>query len=419
MTGYLVNPLFLYLAVWVSVATLYTGGVWTGLFPPTAPQIPWAVLLNVATFALGYLTWNTLDRRRAWNGMLPPTASRPPTIRKLKKYLHVTLCFGLLAVVLCMVRVVILAETHDIELRRLLADTALWYNTLTGVITPDMIGMRLCTIGITLADSIFSIGFVLLGILIYVGRSRRRYGYVVLFLLTSIAAGMISLARKEVAINVLFAVLSYLFVHQVYRTRRPREVAWHLLAPVAGGAVLFLLIELILQKGATYEYQNRLTGFLFSFYWYLASPLAAFGEFLKAHSHDWRLGQSLFFPFYKWLVRFHLLAPADTTSIVHMEMIFVPYPANVYTYLRNIYEDFGFIGLAVVPYLLGALAASLRYHAQRYLACLNLYMVVLIVVVFSFYNHLLVSNQLYLQVFFGFVIFRHQFDDTHGIDAER
>ncbi|UCD53274.1 MAG: oligosaccharide repeat unit polymerase [Phycisphaerales bacterium] len=419
MTGYLVNPLFLYLAVWVSVAALYTGGLWTGLFPSAAPQLAWAVLLNVATFALGYLTWNTLVHLRATDGMLPRLTNRPLTSQQLGKYLNVTLCFGLLAVALCVVRVVILADIHEIELRRLVSDPTLWRNTLTDVITPDMVGIRLCTIGITLADSVFSIGFVLLGILIYVGRSRWRYTYVLLFLLTSISAGMVSLARKEVTINILFAVLSYLFMHQLYRTRRPREVAWHLLAPVAAGVVLFLLIELVLQKGATYERQSRLLGFLFSIYWYLASPLAAFGEFLKSHSHDWRLGQSLFFPFYKWLVRFHLLAPTDTTNIVHMEMIFVPYPANVYTYLRNIYEDFGFIGLAVVPYLLGALAASIRYQARRCLACLNLYMVVLIVVIFSFYNHLLISIQFYMQIFFGFIIFRHQLDRTYGIDAER
>jgi oligosaccharide repeat unit polymerase len=419
MTGYLINPLFLYLTVWVSVVALYAGGLRTGLFPSAAPRIVWAVLLNVTAFSLGYLTWNTLGRRKAEGETLAMRIDHPLTAGQLKSPLNVTLCFGLLAVVLCATRVVILADTYKIELQRIVSSPYLWRLILTSVITPDMIGIRLCTIGITLASSIFSIGFVLLGVLLYVGRSRWRYVYLLLFLVTSLGVGMLSLARKEVTINILFTVLSYLFMHQLYHTRRTREVAWHLGAPIAALVALFLVIEVLLEKGATYERQSRLMGFLFSIYWYLASPLAAFGEFLKSHSHDWRLGQSLFFPIYKWLVRFGLLAPTDTTSIVYMEMIFIPYPANVYTFLRNIYEDFGFVGFAIIPYALGALSATVRYQARRFLACLNLYMVILIVIIFSFYHHLLVSNQFYMQIFFGFIIFRHEFDGPYGIDSER
>lgn len=406
MTRYLVNPLFLYLAVWASVVVLYVAGVAAQMFPPPAPQIYWAVALNVATFSLGYMTWSLLGYGRPEDDLLEAPADAPLTAVVLKRYLNVTLFFGLLAVGLCAARVVILAKTYKIDLPYLVANPYLWRKTLTSAIAPDMVGMRLCTIGITLACSVFSIGFVLLGILLYFGRSRRRYVTVVLFLLTSLTIGLLSLARKEVTINVLFVVLSYLLMHRLYRTRRPREVAWHLIAPAAALAVLFVLIDVLLQKGANYDPENRLMGFLFSIYWYIASPLAAFGEFLKSYDHDWRLGQSLFFPLYKWLVRAHLVQPSDTTSIIQMEKIYIPYMTNVYTYLRNIYEDFGFFGLAIVPYVLGVVAAGLRRRAGQLVPYLNLYMIVLIIVIFSFYNHLLVSNQFYLQAFFGFVLFR-------------
>ncbi len=406
MTRYFVNPLFLYLAVWASVVVLYVAGVTTQMFPAPAPQIYWAVTLNVATFALGYLTWSLLGHIQSDDDLLDAPADMPLTAAALKSYLNVTLFFGLLAVGLCAARVVILARTYQIELPYMVGSPYLWRKTLTNPITPDMTGIRLCTIGITLASSIFSIGFVLLGILLYFGRRRRRYVTVVLFLLTSLTIGLLSLGRKEVTINVLFVVLSYLLMHQWYHTRRLREVAWHLVAPAAALAVLFVLIDVLLQKGANYDPQNRLTGFLFSIYWYIASPFAAFGEYLKTHNHDWRLGQSLFFPIYKWLVRAHLVQPSDTTSIIQMEKIYIPYMTNVYTYLRNVYEDFGFFGLAIVPYGLGVVAAVLRRPAGQLLSYLNLYMIVLIVVIFSFYNHLLVSNQFYLQAFFGFVLFR-------------
>ena len=38
---------------------------------------------------------------------------------------------------------------------------------------------------------------------------------------------------------------------------------------------------------------------------------------------------------------------------------------------------------------------------------LNLYLVLLVLVTFSFYNYYLFSNQIYLQILFGFVFFRY------------
>lgn len=43
----------------------------------------------------------------------------------------------------------------------------------------------------------------------------------------------------------------------------------------------------------------------------------------------------------------------------------------------------------------------------RDLHCLNVYLVLLLLILFSFYNHFLVANQIYLQVLFGFLFFRY------------
>lgn len=411
----LVNPLCLYLAVWGLVVALYVEGLNVEFFPPATPEVFWAVGLHVAAFGFGYVTWVLLRRTKTSTGVLHAPALAPLNARSLRTYLHVTLFFGFLAVVMCAVRVVVLARTHEIDLWRLITDSHLWRQTLTLRITPDMMAVRLCTIAITLTCSVFSIGFVLLGALLYFGRSRWRYGTVLLFLLAALGIGLLSIARKEVTINLLFMALSYLFLHQQYRTRRTIEVVGHLVAPVAALAVLFLLVDALLQKGANYDPSSRLMGFLVSVYWYIASPLAAFGEFLKTHDGNWRLGQSVFLPIYKWLARAHLVPVPDSMSIIYMEKIHIPYMANVYTYLRNIYEDFGFVGLGVIPYLLGLLSAAVQSRAGRSCGYLNLYMIVLIVIVFSFYDHLLISNQYYFQAFFGFVFFRSRLPE---MDAE-
>ena len=44
----------------------------------------------------------------------------------------------------------------------------------------------------------------------------------------------------------------------------------------------------------------------------------------------------------------------------------------------------------------------------RGFAFLNLYMVLLVLILFSFYNYSLMSNQVYLQVLFGFLFFRYE-----------
>jgi oligosaccharide repeat unit polymerase len=220
---------------------------------------------------------------------------------------------------------------------------------------------------------------------------------------------MLSLGRKEVTINILFVVLSYLYMHYVYRARTSREVFKHMVIPPAALVILFALIEVILQKGQTYHREGRLAGFIFSLYWYMASPLAAFAEFMKDYDQTYFVGQSLFFPFYKWLYRLWLVP--EPTLGPRMEMIYIPYPANEYSYLRNVYEDFGLLGAAIVPYGLGVLSAGMRTSAKAFLPYLNLYLIVLIIIIFSFYDYLLTSNQFYMQAFFAIVFMRFRLRD--------
>ncbi len=406
MIGHITNPLFLFVAVWGTVAVLYLGGVRTGLFAQDAVPPVCLVLLNVAGFTMGYLTWSVFGRLDGPCDEIRRNACPPLTAQRLRTGLNVTLAFGLLALALCAARLVILAETYLVELDRLVSNPILWRELLTTHITPDMYGIRFCTIAITVASSGFSIGFVFVGILLYFGRSWRRYVYVLLFLLVSLGIGLLSLGRKEVTINILFMLLSYFFMHRLYRMRRSREVVRHLVTPLAALAVLFLLINLLLRKSQVYGREGRVMGFLFSLYWYLASPLAAFAQYLKDGEHEWMMGQGLFFPVYKWLARIHLVPPATKTVLT--DMIHIPYPANVYSYLRDIHEDLGLTGIAIVPYVLGSLLAGLRRRAEAVFPCFNLYLVLLIVLIFSFYDYLLVSNQLYLQVFFALLLFRFQ-----------
>jgi hypothetical protein len=415
MAGWIVNPLFLYLTVWGSVTCLYLAGVGMGLFPSGGWSAVGIVLLNVLTFSLGYLTWDMLCRpEREEDGIRAP-AGVPLTAGRLSLSLKITWLCGVVAVGLCAVRMVALSRAYQISLPGLVSDPSLCRRILTSYIDQTVYETKLTTMAISLSSSMFSVGFVLLGILLYFGKRRSRYLWALAFLAVSLGIGFLNLGRKEVTVNILFVTLSYLFVHRVYGIRKTREVLRDLVLPPAALVVLFILIDVLLQKSQTYERESQVGGFLFSLYWYVASPLAAFAEFVKTQNHEYLMGQSLFFPIYKWLYRFHLV-PEGTVSVL-TEKLYIPYGANVYTYLRNMYEDFGLIGVAVVPYVVGTLAATLRRRAESFLPYMNLYLVLLILVIFSFYNYLLISNQYYLQVLLAFLFFRFRLTELDRLSV--
>ena len=173
--------------------------------------------------------------------------------------------------------------------------------------------------------------------------------------------------------------------------------------------MLFLLIDVLLRKSSEYGLSSRLQGVLFHFYWYIAGPMAAFNEFITNFSGDHQWGRSMFLPLYKWLSRFHLVQEIEVNY--YGEKVLVPYMSNVYTYLRNFYEDFGVLGVAIIPYVLGWASAAIREKARRHFQYLNLYLVLLLFILFSFYNYYLSSNQIYLQILFGFLLFRYRIPD--------
>jgi oligosaccharide repeat unit polymerase len=415
MAEYAVNPLFLFLTVWGVATTLYLAGVCTQLFPSAAPGPLWAMFLNVAAFSIGYLTWNMLGRIQEEKCRVPDSSGVPLTAKRLKAALAITMICGLVTVGLCAARVVVLSNAYQVRLTRLMSDPSLWRKMLTNYLDRSINEIQWTAMGISLSSSVFSVGFVLLGILLYVGRSKTRYLYTLAFFLVSLAIGFLNLGRKEVTVNVLFMALSYLFVHRTYRIRRASEVARDLLLPPVVLAVLFVVIELLLRKSQAYERETQLAGFFFSLYWYIAAPVAAFGEFMKSNTQEYLMGQSTFFPIYKWLHRLQIV-PASTVTILP-EKVYIPYGSNVFSYLRNLYEDFGLIGVAVIPYILGALMAGLRRRAEVFLPYMNLYLILLVLIIFSFYNYLLMSNQYYLQLLIVFLFFRFSLTELDKISV--
>jgi len=453
MTRRLVNPLWLFLMVWGTATILYLGGVLVGTFPSPNPLTLAALLLNIGTFSLGYITWSLFRD-------LPPRLTRyvpgrfadagtgpayPPLTRdRLVRALRIVLLIGLVALAMELYRLAALASHFNTSWSYLVTHPATLRLRLVQFISASMFQASGTVILLSLTNSIFSIGFVLVGLFLYLDRTWWKYFYLFAFLFISLLIGLLHLSRYEVTTNILYLVLAYCFLHaqesvkfQVSRMSlraaqracpragggsnlRPSDERllrfarndmfqasnFRLLIPILAVVLLFVAIELLLRKSAVYGRTNQLGGFAFQLYWYLASPLAAFNDFLCSFKGVYEWGQNTFFPFYKWLCRFHLLPQAEVS--VYGEKTYLPYLANVYTYLRTFYADFGLLGVTLAPYALGWLTAAVRRRARRYVHYLNLYLILLLFILFSFYNYFLISNQIYLQILFGFIFFRYE-----------
>jgi oligosaccharide repeat unit polymerase len=415
MTAYVVNPLCLFLGIWGAAIFLYLGGVLTGVFPSPHFLIAAALLLNLGSFCLGYLTWSLFrdlpprHTGRALHAAPDPTC--PPLTRdRLTRALRIILLLGVVALVIELYRLTALAAYSHTTWSYLLTHPSVLRLRLVQFMSASVYQTSPTVMLLSLTNGVFSIGFILLGLFLYLDRTGWKYFYLCAYLLISLVVGLLHLSRYEVTANILYLVFAYCFLHAQENVKsgvsRFKSSHFKLVIPLLAVALLFLAIDLLLRKSAAYGQTNRLQGFAFHLYWYLASPLAAFNDFLSTFNgvYDW--GQNTFFPIYKWLCRFGLAQQAEVS--VYGERTYLPYLAAVYTYLRTFYEDFGLLGVALAPYALGWLTAAVQRQARRYVHYLNLYIVLLMFILFSFYNFYLSSNQIYLQILFGFVFFRYE-----------
>jgi len=421
----LAHPLLLFLSVWGVTLALYLGGVLAGTFPSPHALTVGTLSLNLVTFPLGYLTWTLfkdlipldLDRDpKRDTSRLGTHTPRPDakllTPRRMQRALNITLVLGVIALLLMLYRIALIAGYSHIDFWELVQKPRVLRFHLVRYIESGASKTSLMTMLLSLTSGLFAIGFVFLGVFLRLDETIRKYAYLLGFLLVALTTCLLNLSRYDMTVSILYLILAYcvtsLSVHREQRRRLTRD----LLLPMAAVVIIFIAVELLLRKSGSYGEAGSWRGVLFSFYWYLASPIAAFNDFLGSFQGDYGLGQKTFFPFYKWLYRLDLVPQPNISN--YGEFVHIPYPANVYTYLRNFYEDFGLLGVALVPYALGWLTAAIKDRARRSFPFLNLYVFLLVPIFFSFYSYPLLSSQFYLQILFGFVFFRYELSHEHG-----
>ena len=405
MIQFLTNPLFLFLSIWGSAIALYLGGVFTGLFPAPHGLTIVALSLNLVGFSLGYLTWALVK------GLTPPPVERLPAPnesalpRRIQRALAFTLLMGVVALPLMLYRLMNSGGVHRGALELLLNPPLLRTQVIECFLTGAWQASPV-TMLIALTNGFFVTGFILLGVFLRLDHTMRRYVYVCGFLLVALASCLLNLSRYDMTTWVMYLVLAYIMTAGALGDQRGHRMARDLLPPVLGVALIFIVVELLLHKSDTFHLAGGWRKHLFPFYWNVASAPAAFNDFLGHFHGAPTLGERTFPAFFKWLHRFHL-APLHSFPILY-EFLFIPHPVNTYTYLRIFYEDFGLLGVAIVPYIYGVLMAALYGPARRRFPYLNAYLLLLVPLMFSWFHYCLQSSQFYLQILFGFLLFRYE-----------
>jgi oligosaccharide repeat unit polymerase len=403
------NPLLLFLAVWGLAITLYLGGVVTGLFPPPHALTVGALLLNVGAFSLGYLTLSLL-RGLAPQRIEPLQADIDPLLsQRMQRALTFTLLMGVIALPLTLYRITQTAADSHTGLFELLTNPTLRRNHVIESFVTGAWQTRPTIMLLSLTNGFFVMGFILLGVFLRLDTTARRYVYLAGFLLVGLVTCIVNLSRYDMTTWVLYLVLAYGMTAPSTEGRTDRRLLRYLLPPVLGVALIFVVVELLLHKSATYHQTGGWRTGLFPFYWYMSSSVAAFNDFLANFHGVHTMGERTFMALFKWLHRFHLIGPHHFPFLY--EFIYIPYGVNTYTYLRVFYEDFGLLGVAVVPYVYGGLMAALRVPARRHFPYLNVYILLLVPLLFSWFHYCLQSSQFYLQVLFGFLLFRYDWPD--------
>ncbi len=84
-------------------------------------------------------------------------------------------------------------------------------------------------------------------------------------------------------------------------------------------------------------------------YLYSSSHVGVFNRYLENENEKTKWGENTFLPVYNFLAKFELIHKPR----FFQKGYFIPQWSNTGTYLREIHADFGYVGLFLIPYLLG------------------------------------------------------------------
>jgi oligosaccharide repeat unit polymerase len=209
--------------------------------------------------------------------------------------------------------------------------------------------------------NIFSIGgSVLAGILVARGYQFKKR-YTLLFLPTFVVASFTG--QRFMTIICFLTFLSPLLT--LGTGQLLKKIDRKKFKTVFLGAMILVLFFVYIgdKRGSFDEFST--TGILTSpvlarTYTYITGSFAAFSEQLNAWDGSLMFGANTFFPFFKLTNNLGIISYSsselDMIDNVH-HFVYIPGAFNVYSYLMDVVNDWGYLGVMVFPFLLGFISS--------------------------------------------------------------
>ncbi len=332
LLGDMATPLSVYAVAWSLLVLAFLAN-WVE-YDAIADRTWWAIGLSASSFMLG--GWTVALSARAYRAAQPQAAPNRPRELALRRILWAFLALGLIG---CLLQVRHLENTmglstlweDPVTARERHSNVKYWgYLNLLNVVSPMLV-------------------------VLYVIYFRRIRVWMLLNLAVALTSALLTTDRTRFFYTVIWALFAGIYATGGFRWTRNKLL-------VLGGTTTLLLAFFVF-IGDFYErhYLERYPEYihfappfepLVEPYIYLTGSIPALNALLADHNPMYQ-GKFSFSPLVKlWT----LVDPEVKTVPLQGKLYFVPMELNTYSYLQQFYQDWGWWGIVLGPYLCGLLS---------------------------------------------------------------
>lgn len=139
--------------------------------------------------------------------------------------------------------------------------------------------------------------------------------------------------------------------------------------------------------------------FIYKVLTYIGGPIGVLNEYLK--ECEFHFGQNTFLTIYNLLANLKLCDSIPQ----YQEFFYTPYHCNVGTWIRELIEDFTFLGGMIFVFLFGCVISKNYQNLRKYQTMRHILVssVLFLVICFSFFDWRLRSPDIWIVLFFGYL----------------
>jgi len=212
----------------------------------------------------------------------------------------------------------------------------------------------------------FSIGgSVLTGIIIARGR-KFKFRYLLL-LLPSLFRAVLTGERIMIIYSILSFIIPLLVIRLRINKRYTKKIKNTLIISIIILTLLFIYVGKSRDQYASSSvYVTSLYPSIAKVYVYTTGSFVAFSEWLQTWDGKLNYGANTFTPVFSVLYNLGVInnKSINLQTVGILEFINIPFKFNVYTFLKDIINDFGYLGLTVYGWLLGLISSYVFYKVN-------------------------------------------------------